>query len=485
MNQNTELSRVLTKGGVLTPSYLNNILDVAEKAGNDAVFFGSRQDIIFYRNQMSESGDVQENSGNVLFFDREYAYQNVVSSYVCVDILPSTSWVHSGTYLNVLEQIEYKHTLRINLVDPKQNLVPLFFGNLNFIASQTPNYWFLYLKYGEHEEAKKWPGLIFTDDIATIAVHLEKMWIKNPGITMEQLIHGLPLNFPVHTFESDEELRIPEGFFPYYEGLNKNENDETFWAGFYWRNNRYPIQFLREISLLCHQTGLGKICITPWKTFLIKGILPEHQIFWEALIGQFGINMRHSSFELNWHLPLLDEQAFKLKKYIVTKFDQLDIRTFGISFTIQTKPMELFTNVVIKIVGRLNFPEWIDIFRTYSIYYATDFNPNNSQYVLFEQNISKNDLPQKLNELTKRYYSGISKPGRDAWIKLTKSKKSQSFVVQKCRSCGTAYDQRYGDVLAGIKSGTSFKMLPENYSCPVCETKKTDFETVEIAEVLE
>lgn len=484
MNPKNKLARVLTKGGVLTPSYLNNILYVAEKAGNDAVFFGSRQDIIFYRNQMSDSADVQENSGNVLFFDREYAYQNVISSFVCVDILPSTAWVHSGTYLNVLDQIEYKHTLRVNLVDPKQNLVPLFFGNLNFIASQTPNYWFLYLKFGEQEEAKKWPGLIFTDDIASIAVQLEKMWIKNSEITMEQLIHGLPLNFPVHTFESDEELRIPEGFFPYYEGLNKNENNETFWAGFYWRNNRYPIQFLREVCLLCLQTGLGKICITPWKTFLIKGIAPEHKIFWEALIGHYGINMRHSSFELNWHLPLLDKEAYNLKKFIVSRFDQFDIRTFGISFTIQTKPMELFTNVVIKVEGRLKFPVWMDIFRTYSIYYAYDFNPNSSQYLLFEQNISKNDLPQKLNELTKRYYIQLSNPGREAWVKLTNPKKSKSFVVHQCKNCSTVYDERFGDVLAGIQAGTPFSMLPEEYKCQLCESPKSDFEKHLVAEVI-
>jgi len=484
MNRKTKLSRVLTKGGVLTPSYLNDILDVAGKAGNDTVFFGSRQDILFARHENSGKNEVQPIPGAVEYFDREFSYQNVVSSYVCVDILPSTSWVHSGTYLNVLEQIEYKHTLRVNLVDPKQNLIPLFFGNLNFIASQTPNYWFLYIKFDGQEEAKKWPGLIFTDDIANMAVHIEKIWIKTPEITMEQLIHGFPTHFAVHTFESDEELRIPEGFFPYYEGLNKNENDETFWAGFYWRNNRYPIQFLREISLLCHQTGLGKICITPWKTFLIKGIAPEHKIFWEALIGRYGINMRHSSFELNWHLPLLDKEAFKLKKFIVSRFDLFDIRTFGISFTVQTRPMELFTNVVIKVEGRLNLPAWMDIFRTYSIFYANDFNPNSSQYLLFEQNISKNDLPRKLNELTKRYYSQLSNPGREAWVKLTNQKKSKSFVVHQCKSCSTVYDERFGDGLAGIQAGTPFTILPEDYKCQLCESPKSDFERHLVDEVI-
>ncbi len=403
---------------------------------------------------------------------------------MCVDILPSTSWVHSGTYLNILEQIEYKHTLRVNLVDPKQNLVLLFSGNLNFVASQTPNYWFLYVKNSELEEAKKWPGLIFTDDIAMLAVHLEEIWKGKKDITLEQMIHELPLSFPIHTLESDEELRLPEGFFPYYEGLNKNDGEDTFWAGFYWRNNRYPIQFLREICRLCNQTGLGKICITPWKTFLVKGISPEHKIFWEELIGRFGINMRHSSFELNWHLPLLDEEAYNLKKFIVGKFDKFDIRTFGISFAIQTKPMELFTTAVIKVDSGIKLPGIFDVFRTYSIYYAYDFNPNSSQYVLFEQNISKCELPQKLNELTKRYYSRISFPGREAWKRLTRKKNTQTFVVHQCRSCQTIYDERFGDVLADIQAGTAFEKLPGNYICQVCECTKANFEKIEVAEFI-
>lgn len=482
MNRKTKFSRVLTKGGVLTPAYLNDILSVAEYSENDSIFFGSRQDILFKRNEKTDLKVTQLKPDKFEYFDREFPFQNIVSSFVCVDILPSTSWVHSGTYLTILEQIDFRHTLRINLVDPKQNLVPLFYGNLNFIASQTPNYWFLYVKNGGNDEAKKWPGLIFTDDIATLAMHLEEIWVGKEVVTIEQLIHELPMSFPIHTLESDEELKLPEGFFPYYEGLNKTDGSETFWAGFYWRNNRYPIKFLREICNLCDQSGIGKICITPWKTFLIKGILPEDKIFWEELIGRYGINMRHSSFELNWHLPILDKQAYKLKKYIVSEFDKFDIRTFGISFTIQTKPMELFTTAVVKLDSGLKLPGILNVFQTYSIYYAYDFNPNNNHYVLFEQNITKKDIPQKLNELTKRYYSRISFPGREAWERLNKRKNTQSFVVQQCKNCKTIYDERFGDILANIQAGTSFEKLPENYSCQICESPKSEFDEIGIAE---
>ena len=126
----------------------------------------------------------------------------------------------------------------------------------------------------------------------------------------------------------------------------------------------------------------------------------------------------------------------------------------------------------------------MDIFRTYSIFYANDFNPNSSQYLLFEQNISKNDLPRKLNELTKRYYSQLSNPGREAWVKLTNQKKSKSFVVHQCKSCSTVYDERFGDGLAGIQAGTPFTILPEDYKCQLCESPKSDFERHLVDEVI-
>ena len=44
MRQN--LQRILVRGGVLSPSELKQIVELAELAGIDALMFGSRQDIL-------------------------------------------------------------------------------------------------------------------------------------------------------------------------------------------------------------------------------------------------------------------------------------------------------------------------------------------------------------------------------------------------------------------------------------------------------
>lgn len=88
--------------------------------------------------------------------------------------------------------------------------------------------------------------------------------------------------------------------------------------------------------------------MTPWKSLIVKGIAEKDRLSWEKLLGKFGINIRHSSIELNWHIPVLDEEALELKNYLVRALDKQDISTYGLSFSIKTKPMSLFTTVAIE-----------------------------------------------------------------------------------------------------------------------------------------
>jgi flavin reductase (DIM6/NTAB) family NADH-FMN oxidoreductase RutF/rubredoxin len=46
----------------------------------------------------------------------------------------------------------------------------------------------------------------------------------------------------------------------------------------------------------------------------------------------------------------------------------------------------------------------------------------------------------------------------------------------KCNICGYVYDPANGDSDAGIKAGTAFEELPENWVCPVCGASKSEFQ---------
>lgn len=49
----------------------------------------------------------------------------------------------------------------------------------------------------------------------------------------------------------------------------------------------------------------------------------------------------------------------------------------------------------------------------------------------------------------------------------------------QCPECGYIYDPAEGDPEGGIEPGTPFEDLPENWVCPVCETKKEEFVKLE------
>ena len=61
--------------------------------------------------------------------------------------------------------------------------------------------------------------------------------------------------------------------------------------------------------------------------------------------------------------------------------------------------------------------------------------------------------------------------------KITKEKKEEkSMAKYVCTVCGYVYDPELGDPDSGIKPGTPFEDLPDDWTCPVCGVTKDQFE---------
>ena len=44
-----------------------------------------------------------------------------------------------------------------------------------------------------------------------------------------------------------------------------------------------------------------------------------------------------------------------------------------------------------------------------------------------------------------------------------------------CKVCGVIYDPAQGDADSGIAAGTPFEAIPDDWSCPICGTRKANF----------
>ena len=478
---NDDLHRILISGGITSPGELKDSIAMLQATGLSEVYFGSRQDLLFPLDSR-DKGQLGKPSKYKTDIVADRSYQNIVCSYVSADIFDGTHWLKGSTYLYLLEQFDFMPRLKINITDPKQCLVPIFSGNLNFVASDDEDYWYLNILLPHWKKNAYYPVLIYSWDIVSVCRAIEEVYHTMDNVDQLFAI----LNQKLQTNNNKiikKELQIPFLTFPYYEGMNRLGLDQ-YWLGLYWRNNRYDLQFLKEFCGFCLDNSIGKICITPWKSFIVKGISKESRPELERFLGQRGINVRHSQLEMNWHLPVDDQEALELKRYLVNNFDQNDISTYGLTFGISKDvgKQSHFSSIVIEKNPTTNIAKDYCVRPTFNVCHFKDFDPNTRQYLIYAQDVDKKELPNLLIELSKQYFMQLGQQREKEGKKLEKTD-PMSHMVHQCRNCLTIYDEAIGEPQSNIDSNTKFEGLPEDYNCFVCGADKSNFQPVEIAMV--
>ena len=59
-----------------------------------------------------------------------------------------------------------------------------------------------------------------------------------------------------------------------------------------------------------------------------------------------------------------------------------------------------------------------------------------------------------------------------------KKEVASEMAKYKCSVCGYVYDPEFGDPDGGIKPGTPFEEIPDDWVCPVCGASKEQFEKI-------
>ncbi len=477
MNTQTFL-RIYMPGGIISQDELMDVVKLAKKFHVRTIQFGLRQDInIPVEKHFVEDIKLYLNDLNFDFEFNSRSGRNIVTSYVANTIFASESWLTEGTYLDILDLFDYKPKLRVNIVDPNQGLVPLLTGNLNFIASKTNNYWYLNmdLPLWFPDGLTSWPGLVYSDDISKVAKNIEELYTSKVKISLEDLFAHINDILHGNDRRVEQEFKMIPHRLPYYEGFNKI--GDKYWLGIYKRTYLFPVEFLEAVGDLCSEHHLNKICLTPWRSILIKDIKEEQWQAWVNLLGLYSINIRHSSVEMNWRVPDFDASALELKMYLVNEFDKMDIRNYGLTFAIRDAKTDLDAIVVIEKIPVKSMFKTKQSASNYNIFHTVGFEPNTTEYVTYSKDVAYSSLPQLLQKLTKKFYEHKNQPSKAESLQKLELKK-EKYVIYQCKNCFTTYDQQYGDTINCVAPGTSFTLLSDSFRCPVCDAPKADFEPI-------
>jgi rubredoxin len=462
-------------GGFISAGDLYEILLIAENAGAIHIRFGNRQQLYFSINgDRLEDLELDMLKAEINYEIDSESHSNIVSSYVADAIFNHEGWLREGVYKDILDLFDHKPRLKINLIDHQQTFVPFFSGNINFIASDINNYWYLYVRFPKTSKQFCCPSLIYSDDIPAIAKMAEDIILRNKELFYdqatadEQLFCKMLLKKSGANFQPVKDaLKLPDFYLPYYEGFNKYNN--KYWLGIYRRNELFSLDFLKDACLLCLKSRIGQIYTTPWKSIIIKGIEQADRNKWGVILSKFRLNVRHAANELNWQIEDICNEGLELKQQLVREFEAADLRTYQLCFAIKTQPKTGLTGSIILKKDKNNL---------YDILHTRDFNPNSKNYVTYLQQIKPAELSTHLIELCGEFYTIQSNNIPQSTVTEEISTKHQKTEIYQCDNCLTRYDKQYGDCEKEIEKGIDFERLTD-YTCPVCEAPKEGFSLIE------
>lgn len=468
--------RILTHGGSIAPNDLRQLAGWAANYGLTSLEVSNRQSVLLNLPSAITREDMARriHALGLPTDEADPQAMNIVSSLPATDVFPDTPWLTAGVYLDVLAQFTTAPRLKVNLIDPAQSLVAPFTGNVNFVASPEPNYWYVFLRPSGSVRRYQWPILIESEFIAGFVRAVEKHYFGNPAdtgvrATLDTFYRAVMADFQGRTRKVAEDLKLPSVTMPLYEGFHQTRNG-NFWLGLYRKNYAFSLEFITALCDLCRDTRMGKLYLTPYKTLLIKDIREGDRPAWDRLLGRFGVRTNLPAWHLNWHLPNADADAIALKDQLLSQLDNADVRTDELSFAVNVPFSEATASVIIhqnRCVG-------LGGVGLFDMYQRTNLSVTNAQYILYAKSQPVPAIASAIGQLSLAYYERLTPGTAQADPPADPLPAPPARLIHECPHCLSRYDARHGEPHRGITAGTPFAELTD-YTCGLCESQKAEF----------
>ena len=460
-----QIVKIPSVGGRIAVKTLAKAVKLGLKHQLDCVWFSARQEVLFKLPLAPEATQFTHALNHMHIAVGTSDTRNIVTSLPANDIFPKRPWLHSGNYTEIVQSFKHKPRLTVAIVDPRQDFVPIMDSELNFIAAEKEDFWYLYVCLGDAGKPPFiWPDLIDSKSIADLSARIEAQVAL--GKKESELVELLADSDAFHT--------APYSFIPAPIQQNHPQYDGFFrvgdvhWLGIYNVGQCMPLLKLEHLLNVCQSQNINYIDLSTWGSLLIKDLKRTAVDEWNRYLGLNNLNIGPAYHELNWKLDPFNLEHHALKVKVNEALQQAGLRTWGLSLGVASETRRIRPSILIRVHPK----KWLGRQR-YDLYHAKHFNPVNGEYVLFDGQMVQHDLISNLKSLIFQYqrHMRIKVEPTQALRRPEKNK----AIIYECSVCLTQYVPELGDPEHGVAAGTAFDDLPSTYCCPVCESDRVVF----------
>ena len=371
-----------------------------------------------------------------------------------------------SAYQEILDTFSVPPSIRVALSDPTQTIMPIYAGDVIFIATEIRGYWELVLQNNKE-------GLYFSREavpserISEIVRFLELCLDNVEGAELSTIHASLRLQFKDEIIPIDNSLSHSVDESLDFLGFRPSTTSGTFCLGVHCPYGEYTPAFIQEICVLARKQSITKLAVTPAGTIFIPTVNESETKPWRKLLGRYGVSLVTEGFS-----PYIRHSSNTMSKRIVQSLDRLTVPVTGLTIAIDRDYRDGEATISISSNNRSN--AFVRLMPSRFSLRACDdieFNPDGPMTTI--TNLSFKQLSSALIRTIKAYH-------HDGIVDLPDSESPRIIYEHSnnsysCLDCYTQYAPEYGDPKAAIKPYTEFDLLPESWRCPVCEGPKVNF----------
>lgn len=463
-----------TAGGRVPFSVMRRVAELAMVYGNGNVRFGSRQELILCAIPGASRDRVRRDLGTLLV-EHHPKRPNIVTTRPVSGRADRTPWLGDGTYDAVLGSFLSPPAMPVSLSDPRQSYLPLYTGQINFLATNEPGFW----QVAFHAKGQLRPIVlsqaVHSEGVPAATFVIQQALLRDNALDLPELQRNLEecLGSLLREVASNPSA-IHEDIRP-ITGFELDEKSDCYTLGIPVLGQALPGQFLVDLGLLARQESIGTAGITPWQSLIVHGIPLHARPEFERLLLRHRISINTGGWDSvcfnDWRSPHVARAGQDLITALNKKYPHPGELRIGLTEVGVIVPD---TSIVVR--ADLLPARWPARPRPqFTVYAREKFERFNPMLIPTASGIGLERLADAVLDLVERYGAGYltSAPTPAAVL----SPRGGGLLVHQCMECQTEYSEQYGDPLGGIEAGTPFEELPSDWHCPTCGAAASNYIT--------